>query len=401
MVATKYGNTLTVVKDYQIFDGKRNRSCVALTCNVCSEDPELYPEPFTTRKNAFEGGAVPCGCNGNYKYTLKQTEILLQRRGDAIGYKFLGWSSINPKSPARSYPLLVCEIHGTESDNTCAGDCLKTSSFGCKACKGMKVSKAQRISDEDMTKRLLKKFNYEKGTIFKRSSSNPRLWRYYCPICSEDIYVKSGTCSGVFELEMAVLYEGAKSCRCGRGYLWTKKQRELDIKNLLAVLNPRHKFKCWETKFEDSHSKFIATCGEGHGDFSKEVSAFLHKKTDCKQCSQISNTNSYGLYKNRLQEEDNLYLVKLSDDKESFLKVGRAFDLDIRFGFYKPLFTVQLLNYFTKPHHIIQNLEKEVLRNFSKASYKPLKPFEGQTECFSLELIPEIEKYIVSRLEEA
>ena len=80
-----------------------------------------------------------------------------------------------------------------------------------------------------------------------------------------------------------------------------------------------------------------------------------------------------------------LYFLKLSDDKESFYKVGRTYR-KLGERTYKLPYTcetIQLLEH-TDPK-IIFDLEAHLKRTFKSYKYTPLKKFNGMGECFKFD----------------
>lgn len=61
-----------------------------LACGVCTKDPELYPEAFTSMKYNLKS-STPCGCSPRYKWSAQQYETLIQRKMTEDGHVFQGF----------------------------------------------------------------------------------------------------------------------------------------------------------------------------------------------------------------------------------------------------------------------------------------------------------------------
>ena len=121
-VTTKYGNTLTVEKE----EGKY----LYLSCNICIEDEELYPNLFKLHKSGSRKGTVPCGCSISYRRSVEQYRILCTRYTEDSKYSFIDfhgdWKGIDTKI------IMDCPEHGTW--NTSNIDKLLISGRGCPSC---------------------------------------------------------------------------------------------------------------------------------------------------------------------------------------------------------------------------------------------------------------------------
>lgn len=384
-IITNSGNKLTIVSEKVIRCGKRNRKLYEVTCEICSLDAELFPNTFLTRKGSLR---TPCACSKSYQYTLQQLQTLISRKSKDI--VFVGWNRVNTKHTKMSYPVLKCIKHNTTVTSTNCQQYLANNQFGCAQCKSEKLTNSLNLTEEVVNKKLQDTGLFHKEVKFFRTEGKKNMWSYNCPICSDDLYVKAGVCSGVFTSFIGSLFEGSVSCRCARGYKWTKEQQELRVKQALLENNRHHEFIGWVGEYKGARTRLRYLCGNGHGEVEVKAYSLTTSNNDCRFCSILKNENSFGKYVNRLQEEDNLYLVILSNSVESFLKIGRAFDIDIRFGFYKPLFNVNHVANYIDIHDNIFSIEKIILNEFASYKYTPLTKFGGDTECFSMEVLPQL-----------
>lgn len=159
--------------------------------------------------------------------------------------------------------------------------------------------------------------------------------------------------------------------------------------------------ECWP---ESATEKTILECPI-HGKFSATVSNILSHKCGCPYCANelkgytrtkfiescIKNNNGNGT----------LYLAKVSDDKEEFLKIGITSyaNTDNRFKELKSLYqnVTPLIEINSDPTKVY-NLEKYIHRNFIPFKYLPLKVFGGHQECYNIKAIDSLINIICKRL---
>lgn len=83
-------------------------------------------------------------------------------------------------------------------------------------------------------------------------------------------------------------------------------------------------------------------------------------------------------------KRNNLYLIKVSDDKESFYKIGNSVHRFCRFyEIMKSGYDIEIVYMiFNLDFYISYEYENLLQNHFSDKSYKPLKKFGGYLECF-------------------
>jgi hypothetical protein len=81
---------------------------------------------------------------------------------------------------------------------------------------------------------------------------------------------------------------------------------------------------------------------------------------------------------------NNLYLIKLSDEKESFYKIGNSVHRFCRFyEIMKSGYDVEIIYMiFNLDFHVSYDYERMLHSHFSSKSYDTLKKFGGYRECF-------------------
>jgi hypothetical protein len=83
-------------------------------------------------------------------------------------------------------------------------------------------------------------------------------------------------------------------------------------------------------------------------------------------------------------KKNHLYLIKISDEKETFYKIGNSVHRFCRFyEIMKSGYEVEIIYMiFNLDFTVSYGYEKILQEHFSSKSYKPLKKFGGYTECF-------------------
>lgn len=285
-----------------------------LDCSVCSTDKELWPYgEITSNKGNLLKGQIPCGCAKVVQWTERQSKILVTRICGELGYKFHGWTG-EYKGLHKTYIKL---------ENTSTGNFWETCNIN-NFFQGRKDPVAALES-----KRILKPLPDQyhvtdfisagftpQHTFWRSNRKNKKgdkvYWKYTCPVCSEDEYVKVGLCSGVFEGLISDLKRGQRSCRCGN-YYWTQGQREYQIKK--SCVEEDLIFTDWVDSggYKNPFSKFNWLCSEGHF-CSTSVECFVNRRNRCRLCC-----NSAGYNPSKMGR---LYLVLWYNKDHSYLKKG-------------------------------------------------------------------------------
>jgi hypothetical protein len=155
-----------------------------------------------------------------------------------------------------------------------------------------------------------------------------------------------------------------------------------------------------KVQYTRSNEKVEIICHH-HGSFMQRPEQHLRGE-GCPSCGKISWWSEMGGYSlaafNRHPKlrdvEGTLYLVKLSNDSESFYKIGitrQTIDQRFRYGYddYRieiiDTFVMSLFNAFEKEQEILSACE----------TYTPIKRFGGWTECLQLHEYDKIQQMLV------
>ena len=239
------------------WDGERRNGAkyYTLFCSVCSNDPELFGDGiFKATKHCLTQGKIPCGCATHPRWTDNQYRIRLKRVCDSKGYLIRGISE--DFVGGNTQVKLECTHDGNVWEVSYK-HILEGNS--CRKCANL----SKRKSDESQIEKFMKTGSFPEGTRFFRTNrkdmSGKSYWKYFCPVCSNDVFVQEGLCSGLFEMQESNLIKGSMRCRCSDKIFWTKEQREFQIKGALSSTN-KYKFLGWSSTYKNSYTIVRIEC---------------------------------------------------------------------------------------------------------------------------------------------
>lgn len=186
---------------------KKQRKFV-FKCTECEKDPELFGDGlFCSSKTTLLKGKCPCGCQKGFVKNENQWRVLLKRKAEKDGYKFLGFvEEYNPSMISHQLCILECPIHGQWESTSTASFLLKDTK--CKNCFKDYVKELHSKPDEYMINTFSISGLYPNKYEFKRSEKlNNHGYRPYwvvnCKDCEEEHIVHYGS-----------LQQGRKPCSC-------------------------------------------------------------------------------------------------------------------------------------------------------------------------------------------
>lgn len=340
-------------------------------CSICSKDTELFPEAFKCYRGNLKKGRVLCGCSLSPKWSKEQWQVKVLRVCLKCNYTFLGFCKWKGKD---TRVKLLCNKDDHFWDTTSITNFIRRGG-GCIKCANL-IAKVRNLkSEEDYSELFMNTGSFLEGTLFSKKGT---YWEVYCPVCSEDEYVKAGVCNGVFKSYATNLGRGIRPCRCSPTHAWTQKQREYQI-NKVCKEEGFHFIGLEEETPLSKDRTFLWECDKGHLCRNK-ITNFLLKGNRCKTC--WSSRRGYnGFYKERAKEPDTLYILDLVDS----LKVGRTFKLENRLSDIKRSaklkVKVRVLHLFTADHQTIYDTEQAILEALRSKGFQ----FECDwtNECFT------------------
>ncbi|APC44470.1 hypothetical protein [Pseudoalteromonas phage PH357] len=363
-------------------------------CKLYCKSSGRYWETTSVEKHLGRKGC-PCGeCSYTNMMTKSKDSIInkIKEVEEHYNIDFLGFKDDNYIGTTTKV-ILRCRKHHTIWDTTEARYIIDRScdkGSGCKLCKKEIILALNDSKDESIIKDLKDNYGFLEGTEFWRSerttSGNARnYWKYTCPKCSVDEYVKEGLCSGIFEGFIGTLKEGVKSCRCSNAWRWTPEQKEYNLRK--AVKDDKISFVSW---VDDNTERVNLECKECNNEWDALYYNIISNGNRCPSCAKAR--SFWGLYKDRLDDPDNLYLFHMKREDEIFYKIGRSFNIDTRIKDIKPYYEATLVGSWENIHEVVFRKEKELHKTVKPFKYEPDYKFGGETECFTEEILshPEI-----------
>lgn len=261
-------------------------------CEKCLSSKKCGMAIFIFDKR--NGGAISCNCSDRPNYCNYEWIVKIYNKTISKNVLFLSANDEKIQSNKKVklfcyahkkiFPVIITNLFKPDRDDS-----------GCGECKTQKL----RHSDSSHSDVFLATGHFVEGTRFWRSDKtrNGRhiFWNYYCPVCSNDEYVKNDLCSGIFESEYASLKYGRKSCRCSNTFLWSSAQREYQIKKTFQSRSTKlvtYIFLGWKTEYKTSTDIFLYNCSQ-HGIKEMSVTNLLSNNIGCSECSGNNQMYSY------------------------------------------------------------------------------------------------------------
>lgn len=155
----------------------------------------------------------------------------------------------------------------------------------CEFCTVRGRTVERRIPDATLVEKFMSTGSYMDGTVFRRSSTGKQMWEVICPICSKDEYVLAGVCGGVFRQGYASLCDGSVACRCSRGYRYTDKQREFQVKQTFEAESLPYSLLGWVGTARSGKLARLKIICHLHNEFSPYLDTYINGGTRCPDCS--------------------------------------------------------------------------------------------------------------------
>lgn len=154
--------------------------------------------------------------------------------------------------------------------------------------------------------------------------------------------------------------------------------------------NNKYKYPVFEYK---TGKKVISIVCPFHGEFEQAIEAHLFGN-GCPKCSR-GGFSKEQYCKQNIGKIGNLYILKLSNKEECFLKIGVSVkDLRCRYRSSKLLYNYKIVDTYIFNMEACSSrvMEDELLKKFKRYKYVPKNSFDGQTECLKIECLNELLK---------
>lgn len=364
-------------------------------CSVCSKDRELFPS-LTSTKASLKRGSVPCGCSKRPLWSLAQDLVRVKRVCHEKGYSFLGFNGEYEGSKTR----LI--LHNPLTDNTWNTATINTLVHGVGDPVAGIVKRSSSIRLPDHVHRddfIAAGFSpYDKFTRRSSVTGKEIMWDFECHLCSTDMYVEDGVCTGLFKSTTSNLKQGIKPCRCGNGFKWTKEQKEVCIKKLCKQEGLT--FGGWVGEYTGSASKFKWFCKFGHINPSTNSHNFIHKGSRCKSCGYLHREpcSGTGYYPERASENDYLYVMDIASVSS---KVGRTFNIEDRRQGIKSKGGLcskpEILQIYTATHQVVYDTEQAIHTELRERGFQ--YHCDWTWECFDNTCLPVLQELLDTYVE--
>jgi len=268
---------------------------------------------------------------------------------------------------------IICQLHGKFLQ--VAKSHLMGS--GCIKCHHTETSKRLQYNNADFIKLAKEKHNNKydySTTIYVNSHSKVNI------VCQEH---------GTFMMLPSNHIYGQGCPKCGQMITGKYTTAQFIQK---AKLCYNGKFDYSLVEYKNSTTPVIIKCPE-HGKFKQRPDYHLTNTISCPTCvNNIRSENGIGGYSMALFEANSdlktkaalLYVVKIYDNNESFIKVGITIQsLSARFSKFN-INGYKIVPIYTSAYSLYDAFIKEqsIIQHFIGSTYKPKRKFNGWTECF-------------------
>lgn len=274
-------------------------------CSECAKDPELFGDgTFRVRKFDLINRSTGCGCAKRVVWTERQQRVRIARVCIDKNIEFI--SFVGEYKGVQSRLNIRCLVDGNTWEVSVSN--FISGGIGCPKCAAKAVGTRSTKQDSIMIDSFKATGAFIDGTTFWRSARRGTnglggYWKYTCPVCSNDEYVRAGVCSGVFEAKFCSLQRGAHACRCTKLYRWTKQQREYQVNKIIRDEGLNYRFIGFVSSSSTNRSRIKILC-EDHGEeFTPTIASFVGG-TRCPSCAATGyDPNKAGT----------LYILKISN----------------------------------------------------------------------------------------
>lgn len=196
--------------------------------------------------------------------------------------------------------------------------------------------------------------------------------------------------------------KGEGCTKCGyESFTKTANDRCLEyVEKAKTIHNDFYDYTDLINNYKKLHCKYNIICPV-HGEFSQSFAAHIHHKAGCPHCYAVNRNgfNSLKWINNANNYNPILYLARLYNDNEQFLKIGITYNtIKQRFAHYSSAgYKYEILSEIKVIKHggrAIALMELELHLGLQEYKYKPQLYFKGQGECYKYENLSEIIKRI-------
>lgn len=191
------------------------------------------------------------------------------------------------------------------------------------------------------------------------------------------------------------LQGGCRLCGIAKRGLSKRKGIEDCVRRFRNEHGDRYDYSlCEGVNYENIYQKVPIICSV-HGVFEQSINKHIFGR-GCPECVP-KGWKGESYFKEHPDERNApafLYIIRLSNKFESFIKVGISKNLDHRFYQYRRIgFGIEPLHMVPMGYERAFIEEQEILNSFYGFKYYPSTEFGGYTECLSLDSIEPLQNY--------
>lgn len=205
----------------------------------------------------------------------------------------------------------------------------------------------------------------------------------YCR-CTKD-YIYISTKFGICKTVVKSILGGSKPT-----IMTAVNKTEFYINQAKSIHKDRYDYS--KVNYVNLRTPIIIICKK-HGEFLQTPDNHLYSN-GCSKCRYEKHAKGWRLseyVKICGNRNSNLYLIKVFNDDEKFLKIGITVnDINKRYNNHSIPYNYDVVKIISKTPEIVYKKEKEILKNFKKHKYVPKLVFPGNTECIKYEQINEL-----------
>lgn len=343
-------------------------------CIICPEHGEFWQRAGSHSQGK---GCRACKYALHAKQTARPTDDVIEEAKRVHGgiYTYPDQHLKNNKEKLH----IICNKHG--SFFQILGNHINKK-HGCPKCKGEKHGASRSFNFEIFISKATKihgnKYDYSK-VVYKNSNSPVEI------ICPEH---------GSFYQTPDSHWDGRNCPKCAQKLLADSQRYNKDIFADKARDVHGSKYDYSKVEYLDSVTKVTILCKD-HGEFKTAPSNHLSGQ-GCPECANLRRGFGRSAIYKSFQEYSNIYLIRLYNDSEDFLKVGLARKPKVRHTRIKKEtdYNIDILRCHTALGISVFDIEKFILGDKSLMKYVPNQIFQGYTECFSLESYDKIDEIL-------
>lgn len=339
---------------------KENKVCI-----ICPEHGE-----FWQRAGGHMQGK---GCN-KCKYVLhaKQTALpsgeVIRRAKEVHGdlYTYPEQDIENNSSKLK----IVCSKHGLFHQN--ASNHIRFG-HGCPKCKGEKHAERRSFDLGIFLDKAVEthgdKYDYSR-VVYENSNKPVEI------LCKKH---------GAFYQTPHSHWSGTNCPKCSQEMLTENQRYNLQIFIDKSIDVHGDKYTYDDAEYVDSVTKVVIGCPD-HGTFRMTPSSHWQGQ-GCSECANLRRGFGRSAIYKSFEECSHIYLIRLYNEKENFIKVGLARKPNIRHARIKKEsdYEIEVLRCHSGSGIQVFDLEKSILSNKDLEKYVPDQKFQGYTECFSVD----------------